>query len=504
MVVCGWRKKAYRGMAAGLGLMLLGIGLNLPCSAVDAGSFSSIPSLPPSKTRPQEAAYLYQQLDESVPETGDQDAPLQGTITSIRVTRGRSQIIKFAQPIARISIANPALADVIPLGPDQLMINGKLRGVTSLIVWDDNGQEGIFDLYVENDTSELLKAIEDVAPNEKIGIRVTDDSFILTGQVSNSVILDEIRQTAKAYGYAEEKFVNLAESPVPQVVLEVKVAEATRSTAEQLKTSFSVNAGNSFTLTRLANPLQNPIAYAFVLEDPKPIGIPMFTGGLDDNNNLPPTGLVPPRPIALSQSGSNVGGFVGSFLGMKPHDPFATAWDILETSGKVTILAEPTLVCTHGRSASFLAGGEFPFVKGTDQNGSPIIEFKEFGIKLNFTPWISIRSGRIELKVAPEVSSVDPSNCQIAAGGLQVCGLSKRATQTTVELKDGESLMISGILTREEQNAFQQVPLLGDLPIIGHFFKHTDKSKSDRELVVVITPRIVKRDDYGQILGKAL
>lgn len=454
-----------------------------------ADSVSLPPPEPVQKISPVKAAapaFVMQQLDES--ETLDRlaGAPqktkaLQGSVTSVHVTRGRSQIVKFAQPIMRLSIAEPSVADIIPLSPDQIMVNGKLRGVTSLIVWDENGQEGIFDLYVQNDSSELLDAVNAIAPNEKIQARVTDDSFILSGQVSSSVVLDEIRKTAAAYGYRDDKFIDLTDTPVPQVLLEVRIAEANRSIGRKLKTAYQLRSDTgNLNVIRLANPLDGTFLANVV--------------------NRTTSGLTPNAfgPIQRNQSGTNVGGTTGSF---NPFSRLSVIWDLLETSGKLNTLANPTLVCTHGRSASFLAGGEFPYVAGTDQNGSPIIQFKEFGVKLGFTPWIAIKSGRIELKVSPEVSNVDSSNCQTTTGGFQVCGIAKRSTDTTVELMDGETLMISGILSREEQNTFSKVPFIGNLPILGNFFKNADMSKSDRELVVVITPHIVKAADYGKVLS---
>lgn len=432
----------------------------------------------------QSDAFALQHLDESdrfsKPASPAKTKALQGSVTSIHVTRGRSQIVKFAQPVMRLSIAEPTVADIIPLSPDQIMINGKLRGVTSLIVWDENGQEGIFDLYVQNDTSELLDAVNAVAPNEKIQARVTDDSFIISGQVSSSVVLDEIRKTAAAYGYREDKFIDLTDTPVPQVVLEVRIAEANRSVGRQLKTAYQVHsATRDLNIVRLANPLD---------------------GSFLGNIQRATSGLTPNAfgPIGVNQAGSNAGGLTGSF---NPLKNVTMMWDMLETSGKVNTLANPTLVCTHGRTASFLAGGEFPFVGSVDQNGSPVIQYKEFGVKLNFTPWISMKSGRIEMKVAPEVSNLDSSSCVSGAAGSQVCGILKRSTDTTVELMDGETLMISGILTREEQNTFSKVPFIGNVPILGNLFKNANMSKNDRELVVVITPHIVKASDYGRVLG---
>ncbi|HEY9687212.1 MAG TPA: pilus assembly protein N-terminal domain-containing protein [Coleofasciculaceae cyanobacterium] len=460
---------------------LQGVGFDIPMPK--AGKTAA-------KSDDDKSGYAFQQLDEEGDASLSSGKTLQGTVTSINVTRGRSQIVKFAQPIMRMSIAQPDVADVIPLAPDQIMINGKLRGVTSLIVWDENGQEGIFDLYVQNDTSELLEAVKAVAPREKIQARVTDDSFILTGQVSSSVTLDEIRKTAAAYGYREDKFIDLTDTPVPQVMLEVKMVEANRSVGRQLKTSFNLeNSNQAFNAVRLANPIDGK-----VLE-----GAARQTSGLRADR-LFRTGSSPLNNIALSQAGGNVGGLTGSMYWGK-H--FQSVWDLLETKGKINTLANPTLVCTHGRSASFLAGGEFPFVGSVDANGSPIVSYKEFGVKLNFTPWIAIKSGRIELTVQPEVSSVDSSHCVTSTSGNQVCGILKRTTNTTVELMDGESLMISGILSREEQNTFANVPFIASVPILGNMFRNANMSKNDSELIVIVTPHIIKSSDYGRILGAA-
>lgn len=422
----------------------------------------------------------FQQVNTDMSVSGPQ--ALQGNVNALKVIAGRSQIIKFAQPIARLSIADPAKADVIPLAPDQIMINGKERGVTSFIVWDEDGQEGIFDLIVDNDTSEILRAIEAIAPNEKINVKITNDSLILSGQVSNSVILDEIRKTAAGFGYANDKFVDITESPVPQVILEVKIAEANRSVSRDLRTGFQIST-NGFNLTRLTNTFRPS------------------TNGTTGTQTATLPGLVPASPIN-NISANNIGGVTGTLF--PKSSPFNMYYDLLETRGKIITLAEPKLVCTHGRTASFLAGGEFPYVGSIDQNGSPVISFREFGVKLNFTPWIAIRSKRIELNVAPEVSNVDRSNCQIGTGGLQVCGISKRSTTTTVELEDGESLMVSGILTREDQRTMSKVPFIGDIPVIGTFFTNTNNNRSDRELIVVITPHIVQKGDYGEVMGTGI
>ena len=394
---------------------------------------------------------------------------LQGTITSLKVFRGRSQIIKFAQPITRVSIADPTIADIVPLSPDQIMLNGKQRGVTSLVVWDETGQEGIFDLHVQNDTSELMDAIHAIAPTEEMDIRITDDSLVVSGRVSNSVILDEIRRLAAAYGFRDQNFIDLTETPVPQVSLEVKIAEATRSVIKEFEVGLAANVRNRLLLTKTdALPLEGTIV----------------------DGTLP----------AITTD--NSGGLLGSFLPNISDDfSLQSRFDVLQTDGKVTLLAEPNLVCTHGRTASFLAGGEFPFIVAVDQNGNPVIEFKQFGVQLQFTPWISIRSNRVELRVTPEVSSIDTTVSQTAANGTEIFGILTRRTDTTVELRDGESLLISGLLSRDETEALSKVPYAAELPIIGSLFRNKENTREDLELVVVVTPHIVRPGTYGNVLG---
>lgn len=410
---------------------------------------------------------------------------LKGRVTTLTVNKGRSQIIKFAQPINRIAIADPTLADIVPLSPEQLMINGKQRGATSLVVWDKNGQEGIFDLQVLIDNTPLLDAIDAIAPNEKIVARITDDSLVLSGQVSNSIILDEIRRLAAAYGYKDANFIDLTETPTPQVVLQVKIVEASRSVVQNLSTSFAINHGD-FKIGRFLNIPQPAAAAPGAAAGPARAVV--FPGRDVFNQQF------------RNQTSGSVGGIFGGIVPLSRSVDFnlQQAFDMLETVGKVSTLANPTLVCTHGREATFLAGGEFPFVQGTDQNGSPLISFKNFGVELAFTPWISSRTKRVELKVAPSVSQLDNSTCVAGAAGSTVCGLTKRNSSTVVEMNDGETLLISGLISRDEQKNMSAVPFIHNVPILGALFKNPNFQKRESELVVLVTPHIMDQGDYGK------
>lgn len=376
--------------------------------------------------------------------------------TPLRLVNGRSQIISFSKPLSRVSIANPALADIIPLAPDEIMINGKKRGVTSLVVWDSAGKEGVFDLQVDNDTSEMRRAISAIANDEPVDVRVTDDSVIVSGHVSSSVVLDEIRRVASGYGYRDDKFVDVTDTITPQVVLDVKILQMNRVVARQLKSSFGKALGTNFT-----------------------------------------SGISLARPLTI-ESGVTDGGLLGTWS-FGPN--LSMSLLALETDGKLTTLAEPKLISTHGREASFLAGGEFPFITGVDNNGRVQITFREFGVGLKFTPWINVRNGLIELKIRPEVSKVDTTSCLVtgssALGSLgSVCAISKRTTETTVQLEDGESLMLSGVLTKDEEETFSKVPFAGNMPVLGNLFKNRETSRTDNELVVIVTPHMVNKDLY--------
>lgn len=429
--------------------------------AVNTVSFAQQEDLP--ELRPAESFSGF--------ETQSSNLVLKGAVTNLTVSKGRSQIVKFAQPVTRVSIADPEIADVVALSPDQVMINGRQRGATSFIVWDENGQEGIFDLLVQNDTSELMDTINKIAPGEPIETRITDDSFIVSGEVSNSVILDQIRQVAYGYGYRGENFIDLTDTPQIQVALKVQVIEMTTDVARTIKTAFD------FIDTRTNDVVIHRLYDAFEATDARPV----------------------------QTNPTNVGGVSGVIDFGNMLD---TAFDLNEIETKTNILAEPELITTHGRTASFLAGGEFPFIKGITNNGQVQIEFKEFGVKLDFTPWVNVKSGLIEMKIAPEVSSLDNSNCidTAASGNLTqlVCGLLKRRTETTVQLRNGEGLMISGILNKQENDSFAKIPFIGDIPILGRLFNNSFTDHLETELIVMVRPTIInKKQHVGKYIERS-
>ncbi|MEW5822074.1 MAG: pilus assembly protein N-terminal domain-containing protein [Cyanobacteriota bacterium] len=390
---------------------------------------------------------------------------IEGGITDIRATVGKSQIVQFAQPIKRMSITDPSLADLILLSPTQMIMNGKAAGVTSLIIWDESDQPAFFDLYVQNDTSDLLDAFRRVAPDEPINIKITDDgNVILSGTVSSTLVRDAIAKICQAYGYT---LVDVSESPVPQIVLELRVAEISKS----------VNKNFAF-------------AYKFAAWADQSIA-PDFTFSQRDQNG----------GIGGEWNGNSENGFILALF--NPAARFSSLFAMGQSRGLLNVLAEPRIVTTNGREATFDAGQSIPVPTGVDQNGNLAYEYKDIGVKVTFTPWISEKSERIELKLSPEVSEVDPSVTISQPNGTIIYGFRKRKADTTVELENGETLVIAGLIRRNDNNTYIDPPFLGSIPIIGKFLSNTVFEKNESELVIMVTPKIIKPGVYGDLLGTA-
>lgn len=410
----------------------------------------------------------YAEYDKEALLEDDEDLDYQnvkGGITDLRATVGKSQIIQFAQPIKRLSLADPALADLVILSPTQMILNGKSAGVTSLIIWDEMDQPAFFDLYVQNNTSDLLDAFKQVAPGENVNIKVTDDgNVILSGTLSSTVVRDQFDKISKAFGYT---LVDVAESPVPQVVLELKIAEVSRS----LTRNFSL-------LAKVGAWADQSIAPQFTASPRDPLG-----------------------GVGAEWTGEDVTGFKAAIF--NPDARVSVFLQMAQNRGLLNILAEPQIVSTNGREASFDAGQSVPVPTGVDQNGNLAFEYQDVGVNVKFTPWISEKSQRIELKISPEVSEIDPTVTITQANGTTVFGFRKRSAETTVELENGETLMIAGLIRRSDNLTKTSIPFFESIPIIGKMFGTSTVQKDDSELVIMVTPKIIKPGVYGEILGVA-
>jgi pilus assembly protein CpaC len=392
------------------------------------------------------------------------------------VPLNKSQVLTLDRPYGKAMVGNAEVADILPITNRSLYVLGKKMGTTSLTVYDNNNNViSVVDVAVGPDIVSLRRQLSELIPGEKIGARISNDAVVLTGVVSNGPAIDRAVQLAKTY--AGEKIVNMMSvGASQQVMLEVRFSEINRQSGKQIGFSgFTGSDGGSF-------------------------------GSATGNG----AGLVPDP--TTGQGVLRLDSITGSFgVFRKAFNAFGlninATLDALERKGLVKTLAEPTLVALSGETASFLAGGEFPVPVAQGNNGggggggagggSITVEFKPFGVSLAFTPTV-LADGIINLQVEPEVSSIDPT-ASITVNGLVVPGLQTRRANTVLELRDGESFALAGLIRRDFQTTVRQVPLLGSIPIIGTLFRSSGFQKGETELVIVVTPRLVQPIKADQV-----
>ena len=382
----------------------------------------------------------------------------------LNLISGKSVVLKTARPIDRVAIAAPEIADYLRLSPKELYITGKAGGVTNLILWQGEEVISIYDVRVTYDLSSLKKELFLALPQEKeMRVVWTRDTITLSGRVSSNASLSRVLSLAQAYA-PEGKVVNLLEvGGVHQVMLEVRLAEMSRSTSKQLGIDVAYSRGEEF-------------------------GVSML-GGLYD--------LVSPDDANIFTSpyfGILTGSAVTSLFRFQSGGTTWTAMiDALKEDGMAKILAEPTLISLSGQTASFLAGGEFPIPVPDDDGLS--IEYKEFGVQLSFTPTV-LSPEKINIVVESGVSQLDFTTA-VQYGGYVVPGITIRKTNTVVELGDGQSFAIAGLLQENIREKSSKYPFLGEIPILGALFRSTSFQKDETELVIVVTPRLVKPMDLA-------
>jgi len=426
-----------------------------------AAGASDLPALParPSSSQSQEA---------SAPER-------------LHLMVGRSLVISSPARLKRVSVADPEIADAIIVSPNQLLINGKKPGGVSLVLWDELDQSQTFDLMVDLDILGLAQKIREVFPAEPILVEASKDLVMLSGKVSSKEVADKVLEVVSAIS---PKVISLMEVPAPpaagEILLEVKFAEVNRAALSQLGVNlFSTGAAStigSITTGQFGRQEAVEITDQFgVRADPFP------------NNPVPTTG----SSQNTFQGTQTISDLLNIFL-FRPDIHLGIVIKALEQKNLLQILAEPNLITQVGKEASFLAGGEFPFpvLQGGGQFQGITIVFKEFGVRLSFTPTVTA-DGKIHLKVRPEVSALDFSNA-LQISGFLIPALSTRRVETEMELADGQSFAIAGLVDDRLTNSAQKVPFLGDIPILGNLFRSRSLNKTKTELLVMVTPRFVK------------
>jgi pilus assembly protein CpaC len=395
----------------------------------------------------------------------------------LRLTVGESKIVESRSSFKRASVANPDVADQIVLSTNQIYLAGKDVGTTTLTLWgNDNKVSNVFNVQVAPDVSRLKEQIHMLLPHEA-GIQVMNshDHITLAGNVSNMGSLNQV--LALAEPYAPQRIVNLVQvGGVQQVMMEVKIAEMQRGLLKKLGVNFNrQQEGHRDFSAGLLNGLSAPN-----LDDYVRLGHP-DTGAVRTTTEL--FDILP----ALGTTG-----ILGFGIG---KDLWTVYLDMLKEHGLSRLMAEPTLIAESGQAAEFLVGGEFP-IPIPQQFSQVTIRFKEFGVGLKFTPTV-LSDGRISVIVNPEVSELDFAN-GITLSGFTIPSLTTRRVKTVVELGDGQSFAIAGLLQENIRETVAKYPVLGDIPILGALFRSTSFQKDETELVVIVTPHLVKPLDMAK------
>jgi pilus assembly protein CpaC len=393
-------------------------------------------------------------------------SPNQDSANELSVSVGKTVLIDCAKPVARVAVGMGEVAEASAISPTEIMVIGKAAGETSLILWDTKGNRQFFNVTVRPPAAISSDRVESVRrqlqmelPGQPVRISADHDMIFLRGTVRDLTSASRAAAIAATGG----KVVNLLNIEVPaadpQILLKVRFASIDRNKGLQAGLNlFSSGFGN--TLAGINTGQFSP---------------PSITPG--NGSTAPTTTISNELNLFAFLPGLNLGATL----------------EALESRGIAEVLAEPNIVASNGKQASFLAGGEFPIpiAQGTSGGtGAITIQFKEFGIRLNFIPTITPR-GTIRLQVAPEVSALDYAHA-VEIGGAEVPALTSRKVSDEVELADGQSFVIGGLLDNEETETFNKIPFLGDIPYIGKLFQSINKNRTNTELIVIVTPTIVQ------------
>ena len=414
------------------------------------------------------------------PATAAQTAPVQDAATppqtagdqqELHLLVGRSLVITSPTRIKRISLADPTIAEAIVVTPNEVLLNGKAPGGVSLLLWDEAEQSQNFEVSVDLDAIGLAQRIHDAFPTEAVQVDTTNDVVMLSGRVSSSAVADKIVEVAKSVSPNVTSTMQIPPASSVEVLLEVKFAEVDRTKLNELGFNFLRNFGTNM-----------PISVS--TQEYSPFGITQGTT---------------PTASGTAANSINSNAFsISSLLNIavfRPDINLAATIQALQQNNVLQILAEPNLMTESGKQATFLAGGEFPYpvIQSTGAAGSLpaiTIQFREYGVRLNFTPNVT-PDGLIHLQVTPEVSALDYSNA-LTISGFTIPALSTRRVQSDMELRDGQSFAIAGLMDNRDTEQFSKIPGIGDIPILGQLFRSHNVNKSKDELLVVVTPRVVQ------------
>jgi pilus assembly protein CpaC len=380
---------------------------------------------------------------------------------SVNLTVGRSTVLDTGTSITRVSLTSADVADALVTSSNELLINGKNPGTISMFVWDRTGAIHKYEINVQRDLARLSDQFKELFPGEKIAAHSSGKSIVLSGQVTAQSVVEKAMNMAAGYVDKKDDVVSLLQvvpTGANQVLLKVRFAEVSRTAMTQL-------------------------------------GATWFTSGYKDTVGRVTTGQFPAPVFDTKEGGVVFSDYLNLFV-FDLKDQLGAVIKALQSKGLFQSLAEPNLVAQSGKEASFLAGGEVPIpvAQASGTNVAISIQFKEFGIRLNFLP--TIIGDRIQLHVRPEVSTLDFGNA-VVLQGFRIPALNSRRAETDVELQSGQTFAIAGLLNNTVASSLQKIPGIGDIPILGNLFKSKVANKEETELVVMITPEILPRNSSG-------
>jgi pilus assembly protein CpaC len=382
------------------------------------------------------------------------------------VAVGKTVLVDCVRPVSRVAIGLGDVAQATAITRNEIMVNGKAPGETSLIIWDDRGGRQFFNVTVRTSATALDTSMDSIRrqlrtelPGQPLNLTSENGIIYLRGTVNDLTSSARAVQIASTAGKVVNLLNVVVPSSKPQILLKVRFASVDRNRARNLGINlFNLGLGNT-------------------------------VGQVSTGQFSPPGITLPAAGAAATATLANEGNFFAFFQGLNA----GTTITALQTQGVVQVLAEPNVLAMDGRQASFLAGGEYPYpmVQGTSAGGAGAVTimFKEYGVRLDFIPTITPR-GTIRLQVAPEVSALDFSNA-IQISGFNVPALTTRKVNTEVELGDGQTFVIGGLLDNRETETFEKIPFIGDIPILGKFFQSQSINRTNTELIVLVTPEIV-------------
>ncbi len=394
----------------------------------------------------------------------------------LRLRVGHSKVLRTAFPITRISVADPEIADIILISEKEVYVNGLAPGVTNLSLWGKS-RFTTATVTVEADVSLLKEKLHQILPKEKIGVEAAGDTVVLSGEVSGPQAQDTAISLAAPYaGGKKEKVINLLHvGGVQQVLVEVRLAEIARTILDRVGVNFhGISPSGNFGVSQISQ----LGAIAALARTINPSQIPS-----QGASGAPGTAMLQGMSTNLTAlAGYKAGGVLWTMF-----------FDLLKQNDLGRVLAEPNLVTTSGQEASFLAGGEYPVPvpqSGVGGGTTVTIEYKKYGVQLVFTPTV-LDEGKIAMKVNPEVSDLDYVN-GVQINNFTIPGLRTRRMSTHLEVKDGQTFAMAGLIKDEDRDIVNKYPIMGEIPILGTLFRSSNFQKQQTELVVLVTPHLAK------------